>query len=56
MLVTVVFNYENDTCLQAYVLVEKKDFRKTDHFETLIKRMQHILENDLFTTDEYHTD
>lgn len=56
LLVTAVFNYENDTCLQAHVLIDKKAFRKTQHVDDLIKEIKLVLDNELVTTDEYHTD
>eukprot|EP00347_Sterkiella_histriomuscorum_P009638 403340443 len=56
LLVTAVLNYQNDTCIQAHALIEKSNFRKTNHVEDFLKDLKQEMSNQLVTMDEYHTD
>lgn len=56
LLVTVVFKFENTTCLSANVLIEKPNFKKSNHIQDIINNIKNILDNDLVTVDEHHAD
>ncbi|CDW82404.1 rna 3-terminal phosphate cyclase [Stylonychia lemnae] len=56
LLITAVLNFENPTCLSASILVEKSNLKKQDHVQVLLQEIKELIQNNLLTTDEYHTD